>query len=328
MIQKSTLILIVFLGLFSCETPKNYVKFSGKITNATSDVVTLSNLSGYSKTIKVKKDGSFSDTLHLENKKELFSLNLNKKIHVILKNGDNIHVTVNTAKVEESLEFSGKGSEINNYVIAKLRLQKSIDRNALFKLEKEDFDKKALKITADFTNLLQKYIVKDSIFYNKELKDIKDKSIQLANQYTRVHSPLEGKVAPIFNDYQNAIKGVTSLYDLKGKYVYISIWKTSESFLKEVPFMNSMVEEFKNKNIHFVGISKDSNKDEWLESVKNNKMKGIQLLAKEGDVFMRDFSIHTVPRYILVDPKGIVVNANMTSPSDSKTKKTLKKLTK
>lgn len=329
MIKKSLLILLITLLFWSCDTPKNYAKLSGKVDNILGENITLSNLSGYSKTIALNKDGTFSDTLHVKNEKDLYSLNLKKPIHILIKNDDNIHVTVNNNKIDTSIEFSGKGSEINSYFIARLKARKEINLDEVFLLNQEDFDRKATEITTRFIQLLDKHQIKDSVFSSKELLRINNHFLGLKNQYQRIHTPLEGKIAPIFNDYQHAIRGVTSLYDLKGKYVYISMWKTdSNASLAEVSTINSLIEEYKGKNIHFVSISKDTNKEKWLEMVKNKKMKGIQLIVKEGDTFSRNFSIHTVPRYILIDPKGMVVNANMTKPSDPKTKKLLKNLIK
>lgn len=51
---------VVILG---CQKPKDYAELSGKITNPNSQQITLSNETGYEKTIVVNSDGTFSDTL-------------------------------------------------------------------------------------------------------------------------------------------------------------------------------------------------------------------------------------------------------------------------
>ena len=67
--MKKILIVLCALSIIACEkkeeAPKDYVTFSGKITNQNSDSIVLRTRE-YSKTIKVNEDGTFSDTLKVE----------------------------------------------------------------------------------------------------------------------------------------------------------------------------------------------------------------------------------------------------------------------
>jgi len=79
---------------------------------------------------------------------------------------------------------------------------------------------------------------------------------------------------------------------------------------------------FKRKNIEFVSISIDTEKDysKWREMVKEKGLIGIQLFADkdwESD-FVTEYLIKGIPRFILIDPNGNIVNANAPRPSNSK----------
>ena len=117
------------------------------------------------------------------------------------------------------------------------------------------------------------------------------------------------------------------LKDFKGKYVYIDIWATWCGPCKaEIPHLQQLEKEMKGKKIVFVSISCDENKAEWEKYVKKQCLGGVQLYMGKGKDMKNFYQIEAIPRFILLDKKGNIVDAYMTRPSDEKTKKTLIKL--
>ena len=81
------------------------------------------------------------------------------------------------------------------------------------------------------------------------------------------------------------------------------------------------------KKIVFVGMSTDTDKKKWETFVEKNGLGGIQLFqGMKGGEFKRFYMIDYIPRFILLDKKGRIVDAFMTRPSDEKTKEKLIKL--
>lgn len=114
-----------------------------------------------------------------------------------------------------------------------------------------------------------------------------------------------------------------SLDDLKGKYVYIDVWATWCGPCRgELPHLKKLEEKYGEKDIYFVSISCDQNKKAWEQMVKKDELKGIQLHAAGDDTFMTDYIINGIPRFILLDREGKIVNCNATRPSDPKTAET------
>lgn len=119
-----------------------------------------------------------------------------------------------------------------------------------------------------------------------------------------------------------------SLKSLKGKYVYIDMWATWCSPCRaEIPFLKKLEKTMKGEKIVFVSLSTDQNKAVWEKFVKENDMDGIQLFAGDkGKEMMSFYVVESIPRFILLDKKGRIVDAFMTRPSNEKTKETLMKL--
>lgn len=124
------------------------------------------------------------------------------------------------------------------------------------------------------------------------------------------------------------INGKTvALSDLKGKYVYIDVWATwCGPCRAELPHLKKLEEAYSGKGIAFVSISCDQNKTAWKNMVTNGQMKGIQLYMGNKNDFMKKYMINGIPRFILLDKEGKIINANAPRPSDPSTSKLFDKL--
>ena len=115
--------------------------------------------------------------------------------------------------------------------------------------------------------------------------------------------------------------------DLKGKYVYIDVWATWCGPCKgELPYLKELEKKMHGKKIVFVSISCDKDKAAWEKMVKEKELGGVQLHNGGDREFMTAYNITGIPRFILLDKKGKIVNAKMTRPSNPETEKTLNAL--
>lgn len=146
---------------------------------------------------------------------------------------------------------------------------------------------------------------------------------RLTAQYNTVLRLAEGKDSPIFTNYENHAGGTTSLADLKGKYVYIDVWATwCKPCKDEIPFLKKVEEQYHDKNIEFVSISIDQPKDHdlWKKMVSDENLGGTQLMADNAwqSQFVQEYQIQGIPRFILIDPTGKIVNSFAPRPSNKK----------
>ncbi|WBU88771.1 TlpA family protein disulfide reductase [Cellulophaga omnivescoria] len=149
--------------------------------------------------------------------------------------------------------------------------------------------------------------------------------------YTKLKAVEKGNPSPKFIGYENHAGGKTSLEDLKGKYVYIDVWATwCGPCIAEIPALKETEKAYHNKNIEFVSISVDRPDayNKWKQMVVDKELGGVQLIADnnfESD-FIQDYVIQGIPKFILLDTEGNIVNANAPRPSDPKLKEVLNSL--
>ena len=90
--------------------------------------------------------------------------------------------------------------------------------------------------------------------------------------------------------------------------------------MKEIPFLREMDEEYKGKNIAFVSLSIDKmeNKDKWLKMIEDEDLRGIQLRADNdwNSDLVTSYNIRGIPRFILLDDQGNILDSNAPRPSD------------
>ncbi|MEF9986619.1 MAG: TlpA disulfide reductase family protein [Bacteroidales bacterium] len=125
-----------------------------------------------------------------------------------------------------------------------------------------------------------------------------------------------GEQTPDFT-YQDINDKSYSLADFTGKYIFLDMWATwCGPCNKEIPFIKTLEGKMHGKNIVFVSLSVDKDKDKWVEFIKSHKMTGIQL-HNGGDRSLSDvFDVKFIPRFIIIGPDGKVVNPAAERPSN------------
>lgn len=149
-----------------------------------------------------------------------------------------------------------------------------------------------------------------------------ENNTKITEIYNRLTLIAKGQPSPKFVNYVNKDGGTTSLDDLKGRFVYIDIWATwCGPCMAEIPIFEEIERSYHGKNIKFVSISVDKQKDhgKWKKMIGDKQMDGMQLLADNElkSQFIQDYSISSIPRFILIDPDGKIVSANAPRPSEN-----------
>lgn len=328
--MKNVSLLIAILAVVSCATEtKDYVTIAGKLKSTGNETIVIRDRNKH-KEIAVQSDGSFSDTLKVEAGLHLISDNTDG-IMFFLKNGYDLKLEFVGTSITEGVVFEGKGAQTNNFMEKKRHFFMSPYGNPkyYFQLDQSEFDTKIAKaksMVQEYKDLAPNL---DSIITGMADKTDEKFFSYVEDNYKKMHDKLlkfkKGNVSPIFNEYENIKGGTTSLADLRGNYVYIDIWATWCAPCKaQFPYLKELEEDYHGKNIKFVSISvdKEGAYDAWKEMVKNEELGGIQLLADnnlESD-FIKEYEINSIPRFILLDPEGKIVDADAARPSEPKLK--------
>ncbi|MDR1719420.1 MAG: TlpA family protein disulfide reductase [Dysgonamonadaceae bacterium] len=133
--------------------------------------------------------------------------------------------------------------------------------------------------------------------------------VYLKNGFPR--ESLVGKPSPAFR-YPDINDRLITLEDFRGKYVLIDLWATWCGFcIKEIPHLKTIEEKMQGRNIAFVSISVDADKNKWQKMVRDQQLSGVQLYAGEDKSFTAPFDVNGIPRFILLDKEGKVIDPQM-----------------
>ena len=191
---------------------------------------------------------------------------------------------------------------------------------AISKIENQTIKNKLLydnaKYGITYTNNLEDFY---TVFKANSTNEKNNAKIE--ESYNSLQKLAKGSASPQFKDYENYAGGTTSLNDLKGKYVYIDVWATwCGPCIAEIPSLKKVEKQFHDQDIQFLSISIDEKEDheKWLKMIKEKELGGMQLMADNNwdSKFIQDYMIKGIPRFILLDKEGNIINANAPRPSN------------
>jgi thiol-disulfide isomerase/thioredoxin len=218
------------------------------------------------------------------------------------------------ALVEKDVDFAEIGS-IDKYY------------QALFDQVGEKFENQVVKDYYSYKYLSDKVNygggvdgVEDLItaFYNSTDNDAYISRLKaLEAEWVNLKSGLQ---APAFDGVTRDGK-LVNIADLKGKSVYVDVWATwCGPCIAEIPSLKEVEHDYQGKNVEFVSISIDNQKDrqKWEKFIEEKELGGMQLFANgdwSSDV-VKSYNIKGIPRFILIDAQGKIVKADAPRPSN------------
>ncbi|MGL4632753.1 MAG: TlpA family protein disulfide reductase [Leadbetterella sp.] len=105
----------------------------------------------------------------------------------------------------------------------------------------------------------------------------------------------------------------------KGKVIYADFW-ASWCGPCRAGFEHSkkLKNKFEGKDVVFMNVSLDGNKDEWRSAIKSLEIEGFEhyLADDEGAEVGKKYGINEIPRYMILDKTGKIVNDKAPYPSE------------
>ncbi len=290
--------------------------------------------------VDLDKDFRFYESFSIENDRATLLNRYPRWRGYLLKKND-YNVSENFPYPFESIEINNERLLAHpNYIscLTEFISSKMIERKIV-----EDYDIKEME-TID--EELKNQIIKDKVAYKSMLfrlpRTKKLDKLYPAYMSFAKNETYKEEIEKIYHNYKKISKGTVSptfeLYDInnklvtlegfQGKLIYIDIWATwCIPCVQQIPALNKLAKEFENKNIEFVSICFSDTKERWNKMVKEKEMSGIQLFAPDDSIsFFEDYFIKGIPRFILIDEVGKIIDANAYRPSDSKLKEQLLEL--
>lgn len=151
--------------------------------------------------------------------------------------------------------------------------------------------------------------------------DQRNRGVEVVKNLTR-GTVKAGKPAVDFT-YPDPDGKRTSLSDFKGKVVLVDVWATwCGPCRKEIPALKELEKEFHDKEVVFLSVSIDEAKDEqkWKDFIRKEDLKGVQLFASGWSEICQIYEIKGIPRFMVFDRQGRIVNTDAPRPSDPELK--------
>ncbi len=165
-------------------------------------------------------------------------------------------------------------------------------------------------------------LIKDSLEERLNAKDDEvDVVMKEENDHPKIDVEVMGENGKTFK-----------LSDLKGKVVYLDIWASwCGPCRKQFPAAKALKDQLtkkEKKNIEFLYISIDNTELVWKKAISELGIEGKHGLSQGGwgSEVTAKFGVNSIPRYLIFDKKGNVVDPNAPRPNDPRLIDILKKL--
>ena len=163
------------------------------------------------------------------------------------------------------------------------------------------------------------------VLYDPLLVGRDDYNQVLANEYTELQKLIAKPVfAKDLNLHDSGISEEDLVFQsLPGKFpdkvIYVDFWAPwCGPCMAEMPQSKKLQEKLKGKNVVFVFLANNCSEESWKATIAQKQLSGEHFLLsdKEYTLVADIFNIAGIPRYMIIDKEGIVVNDNAPRPSD------------
>jgi thiol-disulfide isomerase/thioredoxin len=200
----------------------------------------------------------------------------------------------------------------------------------------------------DFPKAISEFLIAKDISYWLASEGLSDGLIIVYNEFMTAfpESDYKDQLEKKYSEWQRIgngqsapeITGLTldndtiSLSDLRGKVVYIDVWATwCSPCLAEFPYYRNLFKELGgNENVEFLFLSVDNQGEKWKTFLsEKDAPKGIHIREGVGfghPLVQESYNMWGVPRYILIDREGKIVDAKAPNPSSGKVAGLIKEL--
>lgn len=81
--------------------------------------------------------------------------------------------------------------------------------------------------------------------------------------------------------------------------------------------LTHVIEYNKHSDVVFISLSVDQKENAWRKKVKLNYKNVVQLFVKNQNILNEFYRMNSIPRFIVIDPEGKIINSNFPFTNDS-----------
>jgi len=334
--QILTIVLIAAAGIYFAmnmntntkTTDANQVIITGEITNPKGDTIEIRMIdTTYIATLN--ENARFDITFSLDSATYLSFFHGNEVTSMYLNGGEKVSMTIDTEEFDETIQY--KGSDESSFLAWKyLYIEGEKDSQNVDAINKSTLviqfgitdNYKSVEDLSNYLDSLYQNIFdkldnfKNSNFFDSEYKKCQARKESLLEKHKYLlNIPRAGETAIDFT-YPDKDGKELSLTSFKGNLVYVDVWATWCGPCKyQIPFLIQLEEDYHGKDITFMSVSVDTDKEAWEKMVAEKELGGVQLWANGWSEITKSYAINGIPRFMLFDANGNVISTNAPRPS-------------
>ncbi|MCB9224549.1 MAG: AhpC/TSA family protein [Crocinitomicaceae bacterium] len=332
--------LLAFLILNAVVWSQEKIEVSGTIFNPKGDWVYLQNWKFSDNTwITVVHDsckldnGEFILTTTVDSMTNFQLFDGNEFARLYIDKGEKVRLEINTQYFDEMLMFSGTGSERNNYMAKIFLLMEAndLEREFYYQLYKnsENSDTTQYFKMIEFVDSSFRSLMDFSALQFPELKTVflelsEDSKSSTEMDKGRVYKQIafnQMKKEEIGKRMEDA-KGINlegkevKISDYFGKITVVDFWATWCGPCKaEFPALHELEKKYKDQ-VTFLGIASFCKQEDWEKMAKEEGFEHSIFITKEDlKEITTKYSIQTIPRYMILDENGNIIDLDAKRPS-------------
>ena len=319
----TVVLIIVFFGYLIFFAPKverptqsTSATISGVVTNHIGDTIKFYAPDSTYITVLDTVTGNFSVEFDWDTTASVSFFHGMESTKMYLQPGDDITLTIDTEQFDESISY--EGSDESSYYAWQYLTEENSKYPDISMSSDGELDSLFNTYFAPFLDEAASFKESNPPFYASIVDGIENhKEYTLNRRSVLAALPQPGDAAIDFT-YPDKDGNNVALSDFIGSVVYVDVWATwCGPCRAEMPFLHDLEAEYSDKNVTFIGVSVDVEKDRqvWLDMMEEKDMKGVQIFADGWSQITKDYAINGIPRFMLFDTEGNVSNLNADRPS-------------
>ena len=319
----TVVLIIVFFGYLIFFAPKverptqsTSATISGVVTNHIGDTIKFYAPDSTYITVLDTVTGNFSVEFDWDTTASVSFFHGMESTKMYLQPGDDITLTIDTEQFDESISY--EGSDESSYFAWQYLTEENSKYPNISMSSDGELDSLFNTYFAPFLDKAASFKESNPAFYASIVDGIENhKEYTLTRRSVLAALPQPGEAATDFT-YPDKDGNNVALSDFIGSVVYVDVWATwCGPCRAEMPFLHDLEAEYSDKNVTFIGVSVDEEKNRqvWLDMMEEKDMQGVQIFADGWSQITKDYAINGIPRFMLFDTEGNVSNLNADRPS-------------
>lgn len=237
-----------------------------------------------------------------------------------LRNSLTTKKAINSTFLNSTMYFLGNYNKNKNNL--NYNLKTFIEELIQINTEKRFKTGIAFQALFDFSEKESKMYAESHALFNKELND----PVFQKQSYASLIVPNENAVDKRTIKLVTTTKEPLTLADIfkrnKGKVIVFDLWASwCIPCINEFPFLEKTKVKFLNKNVVFIGIGldKDNKEKDWKNILLKSKISAknqFRVIESSNKLISTLYKIETIPRYLVFDKEGMLVNDHFSKPSE------------